>query len=314
MEPVVAVHGGAGRWSVTPEEEARARRALADAVEAGLAAIARGNAVDAVVEAVAYMEDSGVFDAGVGSVYTISGRVQMDAGVMDGASGRAGAVAAVEDVRNPVRLAKYVLDATDHVLVVGDGARDLARIAGLLTAKAAFYSERKNDRFRQMLQETAAGRWHYKKVLEIAKRLGIGDTVGAVALDKDGNLAAATSTGGVWLKLDGRVGDSPIPGAGFWADNSIGAISATGVGEVIILTMASLRAVELMRAGLDIDTALRRVVDLVTERFGEDTVGLLGIDRRGKVAAAFNTAAMARAWGVGRQIRRVALRREDAWP
>jgi len=104
MGPVVAVHGGAGRWSVSPEEEAHVRRALEGAVDAGLAAVARGNAVDAVVEAVAYMEDSGVFNAGVGSVYTVSGRVQMDAGVMDGASGRAGAVAAVEDVKNPVGL------------------------------------------------------------------------------------------------------------------------------------------------------------------------------------------------------------------
>jgi len=204
MGPVVAVHGGAGRWSISPEEETHVRRALEGAVDAGLAAVARGNAVDAVVEAVAYMEDSGVFNAGVGSVYTVSGRVQMDAGVMDGASGRAGAVAAVEDVKNPVRLARYVLDATDHVLVVGEGARELARAAGLLTAKTAFYSDRKNEMFKRMRQETLAGRWHYKKVLEVARRLGVSDTVGAVALDRDGNLAAATSTGGVWLKLDGR--------------------------------------------------------------------------------------------------------------
>ncbi|KUO86931.1 MAG: asparaginase [Thermoproteus sp. JCHS_4] len=314
MGPVVAVHGGAGRWSVSPEEEAHVRRALEGAVDAGLAAVARGNAVDAVVEAVAYMEDSGVFNAGVGSVYTVSGRVQMDAGVMDGASGRAGAVAAVEDVKNPVRLARYVLDATDHVLVVGEGARELARAAGLLTAKTAFYSDRKNEMFKRMRQETLAGRWHYKKVLEVARRLGVGDTVGAVALDRDGNLAAATSTGGVWLKLDGRVGDSPIPGAGFWADNSVGALSATGVGEVITIAMASLRVAELMRAGLDVDAALRRVVDLVTERFGEDTIGLLGLDRKGRVAAAFNTAAMARAWGADKQVKRVALRRGDIWP
>lgn len=314
MQPVIAVHGGAGRWNITPNEEAQVRKALADAVAAGLTALARGNAVDAVVEAVAAMEDSGVFNAGIGSVYTISGRVQMDAGVMDGRTGKAGAVASVEDVKNPVRLARYVLENTEHVLIVSDGARELARAMGLLTPRSQFYDEKKNARFGEMKREASAGRWHYRKVLEAAKLLGIGDTVGAVALDKDGNLAAATSTGGVWLKLDGRVGDSPIPGAGFWAENGIGALSATGVGEAIILSMASFRAISLMRTGIDVERALKEVVDFVTERFGPDTIGILGVDKTGKVAAAFNTTAMARGWGSGREVKRVALRRDDIWP
>ncbi len=313
MEPVVAVHGGAGKWRIGPDEEARVRKALSDAVSAGLTALARGNAVDAVVEAVAAMEDSGVFNAGVGSVYTISGRVQMDAGVMDG-NGKAGAVASVEDVGNPVRLAKYVLENTEHVLVVGDGARELARAAGLLAPRSRFYDDRKNARFGEMKLEASAGRWHYRKVLELAKALGIGDTVGAVARDKDGNLAAATSTGGVWLKLDGRVGDSPIPGAGFWAENGVAAFSATGVGEAIILSMASFRAALLVKSGMAIDRALEEVVGVVTEKFGSDTIGILGIDKTGRVAAAFNTHAMARGWGSGKEVKRIALWRDEIWP
>lgn len=314
MEPVVAVHGGAGRWRISSEEESRVRKALADAVSAGLTALARGNALDAVVEAVVVLEDSGVFNAGVGSSYTISGRVQMDAGVMDGRTGRAGAVASVEDVKNPVKLARYVLENTEHVLVVGEGARELARAAGLLTPRSRFYDDRKNARFDEMRLEASAGRWHYRKVLELAKALGIGDTVGAVALDKDGNLAAATSTGGVWLKLDGRVGDSPIPGAGFWAENGVAAFSATGVGEAIILSMASFKAALLVKSGVDIDRALEEVVGAVTERFGPDTIGVLGVDKTGKVAAAFNTAAMARGWGSGKEVKRIALRRDEVWP
>ncbi|MEZ0249281.1 MAG: isoaspartyl peptidase/L-asparaginase [Thermoproteus sp.] len=314
MDPVVAVHGGAGRWNIKPEEESRIRKALADAVITGLYAAARGNAIDAVVEAVASMEGSGVFNAGIGSVYTISGRVQMDAGVMDGRTGRAGAVASVEDVRSPVRLAKYVLESTDHVLIVGEGAREIARTAGMLVARSLFYSEEKNRKFRDVKTDASAGRWHYTRVVELAKRLGIGDTVGAVALDRDGNLAAATSTGGVWLKLDGRVGDSPIPGAGFWAENGVGAFSATGVGEAIILSLASFRAAELVRSGLDINEALRRTVEFVTDKFGPDTIGILGVDARGGVSAAFNTHAMARAWGSGGEVKRIALHKEELWP
>ncbi|MEL9991046.1 MAG: isoaspartyl peptidase/L-asparaginase [Thermoproteus sp.] len=314
MDPVVAVHGGAGRWSIKPEEESRVRKALADAVATGLYAMARGNAIDAVVEAVASMESSGVFNAGVSSVYTISGRVQMDAGIMDGRTGRAGAVASVEDVKSPVRLARYVLESTEHVLIVGEGATEIARTAGMLAARSLFYSEEKNRRFRDIKADASAGRWHYTKVVELAKKLGIGDTVGAVALDKDGNLAAATSTGGVWLKLDGRVGDSPIPGAGFWAENGVGAFSATGVGEAIILSLASFRAAELVRSGLDINEALRRTVEFVTKRFGPDTIGILGVDHKGRVSAAFNTHAMARAWGSGGEVKRIALRKEELWP
>lgn len=294
-------------------ERERVIKALRDAVESGLRAITSGGAVDAVVEAVKVLEDSGLFDAGIGSVYSISGRVQMDAGVMDGKTGRAGAVAAVEGVRNPVVLAKRIMRETEHVLVAGEGAAELARAWGLVAPLTLFYNDGKNKRFEEMKREAAAGGWHYKKVMDMARALGLGDTVGAVALDKDGNLAAATSTGGVWLKLDGRVGDSPIPGAGYWAENGVGAFSATGVGEYILLSLPSFRAAQLVKSGAAIDVAVRETVAYVTERFGSDTIGLLGIDSRGNIAAEFNTAGMARAWGKGREVKRAAIGRED-WP
>lgn len=238
------------------------------------------------------MEKSGLFNAGYGSVYAIDGRVYMDAGVMDGRSKRAGAVAAVEGVKSAVRLARYVLENTDHVIISGEGARLLAAKTGLLEASYKFYTEEKNKRFQEVVQEARRGNWHYKRVAEF-----FGDTVGAVALDRDGNLAAATSTGGVWLKWPGRIGDSPIPGAGFWAENGVGAFSATGVGEVIIMSALSLRARdELIKTG-DIGVAVEKAIGFVTESYGPNTAGIIGIDSKGRPAYAYNTKAMARGWG-----------------
>lgn len=292
MTPVVAVHGGAGSWAEKEDRKAVVKKKLEEAVLEGIRAISRGGAVDAVVAAVEYMEESGVFNAGYGAVYSIDGGVYLDAGVMDGRAMRAGAVAAVDGVKSAVRLARYVLENTDHVVISGLGAKMLAAKAGLLAPLHKFYTDEKNRRFVELLQQARDGRWHYKKVAHL-----VGDTVGAVALDKDGNLAAATSTGGIWLKWPGRVGDSPIPGAGYWAENGVGAFSATGVGEVIIMTLLSFRARnELVKTG-DIQKALDETVRHVTELYGRDTVGIIGIDSRGNVAYAYNTKAMAVGWG-----------------
>ncbi|RFA94259.1 isoaspartyl peptidase/L-asparaginase [Pyrobaculum aerophilum] len=289
---IVAVHGGAGLWRVEERIKQEVKKALAAAISEGLLAAERGSALDAVVAAVEYMEKSGLFNAGYGSVYAIDGRVYMDAGVMDGRSKRAGAVAAVEGVKSAVRLARYVLENTDHVIIAGEGARLLAAKTGLLEASYKFYTEEKNKRFQEVLQEARRGNWHYKRVADF-----FGDTVGAVALDRDGNLAAATSTGGVWLKWPGRIGDSPIPGAGFWAENGVGAFSATGVGEVIIMSALSLRARdELIKTG-DIGVAVEKAIGFVTESYGPNTAGIIGIDSKGRPAYAYNTKAMARGWG-----------------
>jgi len=293
----LVVHGGAGRWAITEEKGQVVKRSLEDAVREGLTAMQRGGAVDGVVAAVEYMEASGLFNAGYGSVYALDGRVYMDAGVMDGKTGRAGAVAAVEGVKSAVRLARAVMELTDHVILAGEGATLLAKRLSLTAPFYKFYNEEKNRQFSQVLEEAKQGKWHFKRALDFA------DTVGAVALDKDGNLAAAASTGGVWLKLPGRVGDSPLPGAGFWAENGVGAFSATGIGEVIILSALSLRARDLLEQTGDIRAAVEKAVEYVTRKFGPDTAGLIGVDARGHFAFSYNTRAMARGWGKPGEVR-----------
>lgn len=315
MEPLIVVHGGAGTYRFSSEQERiRYVRELEDAVNDGLKALANGGAVDAVVAAVSSMEDSGLFNAGKGSVLTISGNVEVDAGLMDGSSMRIGAVAAVRNVMNPIKLARLVMERTNHVLIAGDGAVELARAWGLYTQTHRFYSDAKLRRYEDIIKEYASGKGHFPRNLELMRELGIGDTIGAVALDKDGNLAAGTSTGGVWLKLDGRVGDSPIPGAGYWAQNGVGAFSASGLGEVIIRSMVCLRAAILMENGIDLVNALNRVIREVTERYGSGTVGVIGIDAKGNVSSSFNTNSMARAWGRGDKVIKVAFSHDDPWP
>ncbi len=312
----MAVHGGAGQFRFRSDDERRAVvKGLVDAVEAGLKALATGSALDAVTEAVSYMEDSGLFNAGRGSVYTITGDVEQDAGIMDGRSMRIGAVASVKNVVNAVKLARFIMENTDHVLIVGDGALELAKLAGLFRPSSELYNDAKNSRFREVLRMFNEGRWRFTGNRGVLARLGIvHETVGAVALDKDGNLAAATSTGGVWLKMSGRVGDSPIPGAGFWAKNGVGAFSATGIGEVIIRSMACIRASIMVEQGMGIGEALRRIVEEVTNMYGPGNIGILGIDAGGNVASAFNTEAMARAWGRVGGVVKVAINANDPWP
>ncbi|KUO86522.1 MAG: asparaginase [Caldivirga sp. MG_3] len=315
MEPLIVVHGGAGAYRFSNDEERlRYVRELEDAVSDGLKALSTGGALDAVVAAVSSMEDSGIFNAGRGSVLTISGNVEVDAGLMDGSSMRIGAVAAVRNVANPIKLARMVMEKTDHVMIAGEGATELARMWGLFTRSSRFYNEVKLRRFEDVLKDYANGKGYFNRVIKLAGELGIGDTVGAVAMDRDGNLAAGTSTGGVWLKFDGRVGDSPIPGAGYWAQNGVGAFSASGLGEVIIRSMVCIRAAFLVENGVEVAEALRRVVDGVTGRYGNGTVGVIGIDARGNVASSFNTNAMARAWGRGGRVIRVAFHGNDPWP
>ncbi|MGC8570991.1 MAG: isoaspartyl peptidase/L-asparaginase [Caldivirga sp.] len=315
MEPIIVIHGGAGGYRFSSDEERlRYVRELEDATANGLKALQNGSAVDAVEAAVSDMEDSGLFDAGRGSVLTISGNVEVDAGIMDGKSMRIGAVAAVRNVANPIKLARIIMEKTSHVLIVGNGATELARLWKLYTPSHKLYSDAKSRRYEDVLKDYMSGRGYFSSNLRLISELGIGDTVGAVALDKDGNLAAGTSTGGVWLKLDGRVGDSPIPGAGYWAQNGVAALSASGLGEVIVRNMVCIKAAYLVENGLSIGEALKRVVDDVTEKYGNGLVGVIGIDAKGNIASSFNTSAMARAWGRGSKVMRVAFYPDDAWP
>ncbi|MCX8209092.1 MAG: isoaspartyl peptidase/L-asparaginase, partial [Sulfolobales archaeon] len=234
--PAIAIHVGAGRWVLDSESMKQVRDLMTTSLDNGLRVGRSGSALDMVVEAVKILEDSGLVNAGTGSTVDISGSVSMDAGVMYSKLGRAGAVAYVKYPRNPVVLAKYVLEYTDHVLIAGDAADRLAEKLGL--DRHPGVSERVRRTYEDAVRKIQSGETpqkFYSKSLELwLKLFGLGDTVGAVAVDSEGELASATSTGGVFLKMPGRVGDSPIAGAGFYASRC-GATSATGIGEFIIL-------------------------------------------------------------------------------
>lgn len=241
----IAIHGGSGtitRATLTPEREAAYRSVLAEALEAGRRVlVADGTSVDAVVAAVKVMEDSPLFNAGKGAVFTHEGTNEMDASIMDGNGRRAGAVAGVTTVKNPVTAARAVMERSRHVMMAGKGAEQFAKEQGLeIVAPKYFWTQERWDqlqkakeRDRLPLDHDAPG-----KTSALAEDEKFG-TVGAVALDKAGNLAAATSTGGLTNKRFGRVGDSPIVGAGTWAENESVAVSATGTGEMFIRGVAA---------------------------------------------------------------------------
>jgi len=276
--PIIAVHGGAGHWKTKRSLESIVKY-IEESLMAGMEILLEKNAVEGVIKAVMVLEDSGEFNAGIGSVPNMDGEIEMDAGVMDGLTEDAGAVAAVRHVKNPVLLAYHVLKNTNHVLLVGEGAERLAERLGL---------EKMPRREVQRKDPVLSNRfWAYKKEL-------VGDTVGAVSIDSECRLAAASSTGGLAGKLKGRVGDTPIPGAGFYANENV-AVVATGIGEIIMLSALSRRVAEAWQATKRIDIALRLVLNEVNAKYGENNVGLLGLDIYGNVHAEYNTEAMP--WG-----------------
>jgi beta-aspartyl-peptidase (threonine type) len=280
------VHGGCGnpaRGTIDHEEDFH--RGLAEAVLAAGAALTAGaGALGAAQAAVARLEDLPMFNAGRGSVLTAEGTVEMDAAIMCGRSVRAGAVAALTTVRHPVALARAVMESTPYVMFVGDGAERLAEERALERMEPDwFVTERQRERLRRAL----AGVAH-----EDAGDSPIG-TVGAVVRDAEGALAAATSTGGRRAQPPGRVGDTPVIGAGTYADAHV-AVSATGDGEAMIRLAAAHEVSALMRhAGLDLASACARGVEDISE------VGLIAIDAAGNFAIPFDTTLMHRAWRVG---------------
>lgn len=282
---IVLVHGGAGSWRREGDLLGKSLEAVREAAERGYSELRRGGAVEAVVEAVAYMEDTGLFNAGRGSVLDVKGGRSLDAGVM-ASDGRIGAVAAATYTRNPVRLAYRVMVDTDHVLIGGAGADELARRLGLPPLDPP--PPRILERYHRLLQEYRAGRRRiYAGNLALLERISWYDTVGAAAYDPYTRiLAAAVSTGGVWLKLPGRIGDSAVPGAGFYASEDY-ALSATGIGEYIIKTMPGL----LLRGirGRGLGERARRLLSLITENVGPGNTGLIIVGRGGSYAVGFNT-------------------------
>jgi len=284
--PAVIAHGGAGGWRGVADFE-EVEEAVRQAVQRVSLTEA---ALNILVDVVASLEDSGVLNAGVGSVLTIDGRVEMDAGLMLD-DNTAGGVGAVSYPRNPIRLASWVAVKTPHVLIVGAAADRLAERIGLERHPGP--SQRALTRWRVLLEKLRKGATGDLPGRYIeAYRLYYGDTVGAAVVDGAGRVAAGASTGGIALKLPGRVGDSPIPGAGFYAERGVGSCSATGIGETIILGRPCIYAVELLRAGVPVAAAAYTAVARHTSLFGPDNLGIVLIDAYGNAAAAMNTEAM----------------------
>jgi beta-aspartyl-peptidase (threonine type) len=281
-EIAIVVHGGAGGLPREEERLERMRAGAAAAVEVGHAVLAAGGAaLDAVEAAVVVLEDDPEFNAGRGAALTEYGRVELDASMMDGTNRAAGAVAAVRGVRNPIRAARAVLEEGRHVLLVGPPAIEFAATAGLaFESETWFVTERERQALAEGAVESARG------------------TVGAVARDASGRLAAATSTGGVSGQRLGRVGDSPLVGAGTWADDSTVAVSCTGHGESIIRSALAHEVDALLRhRGLGLQEACELAIEGLG-RWGQDG-GLIAVSSHGEVGATFNSSAMTRAWRVG---------------
>jgi beta-aspartyl-peptidase (threonine type) len=287
---VIAVHGGA--WDIPDGEVEAHENGVRDALFAGWDTLRAGkSAVEAVVSAVRVMEDNPTFDAGIGSFLNADGNVQLDAGVMDGAELTAGSVAAVSRVRHPITVALEVL-RSDSILLVGPGADRFAEEKGLeMCEPERFITERELKRWEAL--RSSHGAFSTKDAFD---RLGLpGDTVGAVALDEQGRVAAATSTGGSPNKYPGRVGDSPIIGAGYYADVHTGACSTTGWGESILKVGLARTAVDLVGRGLAPRVAALGAIMHLEQRVS-GLGGCILIDPHGRVGAAFNTPRMAYAW------------------
>jgi len=313
ITPVIAIHGGAGtilRASMNPKLEADYRRALQDVLRAGVALLAGGaSALDAVTEAVRRLEECPLFNAGKGAVYTDAGTHEMDACVMDGATLAAGAVAGVTRVRNPVLAARAVLAHSGHVLMIGPAAQEFAARHGVeLVAPDWFATPERHAQWLRARQQAGAGSGavlldHDAASLAAQERSegppldpdSKFGTVGAVALDAHGHLAAATSTGGVTNKRVGRVGDSPIVGAGCYANHLV-AVSTTGTGEMFMRAVTAYDVSALMEyAGLSLQAATKRVIMDKLPRIG-GRGGLIAVDAQGQVALPFNTEGMYRGY------------------
>ncbi|CAI1588474.1 isoaspartyl peptidase/L-asparaginase family protein [Serratia proteamaculans] len=300
-KPVIAIHGGAGaitRTALSTEKEQEYIQALSGIVAAGQQILAQGgSALDAVTEAVRLLEECPLFNAGKGSVFTHQGTHELDACVMDGRTCDAGAVAGVSRIRNPILAARAVLENSQHVLFAGEGAEKFATAHGLeMVAPDFFFTQSRFDQLHRAQAELGRVLLDHDGAEPIDPDSKFG-TVGAVALDALGNLAAATSTGGMTNKQAGRVGDTPIIGAGCYANNATVAVSSTGTGEIFMRGVAAYDVSALMEyAGLSLQQASDRVVMEKLLAMG-GSGGMIAIDSQGNVALPFNSEGMYRGFG-----------------
>ncbi len=276
VKPVIVVHGGA--WDIPDEQVDENITGVEKAVKQGWSTLMKGgSALDAVIAAVNSMEDNPIFDAGIGSVLTEDGTVEMDALIMDGKNLEAGAVAGLTDIRYPVRLARLVMEETPHVLMIGEGARRLAEK----------FSLERITQDQLVTEDARKGLEDWLRERRFGGTFGH-ETVGAVALDSNGNLAAATSTGGVTGKKVGRVGDVPIIGSGGYADNRAGAVSSTGHGESILKVNLAKLVLTYMDTGMGVQEAAEKALGYMAVRV-KGNGGLIALDAEGNVAHAFTT-------------------------
>jgi len=289
----IAIHGGAGtlvKGMMTPEKEKAYQQALQKALEIGYQVLEkRGSAVDAVEKAVKALEDSHLFNAGKGSVFTATETHEMDASIMDGKTLEAGAVSLITGIKNPVSLAKDVMEKSEHVFLAGEGAMQFAKANNYSLEKTDYFYD--ELRHQQWLAIKDTDNFQLDHSVKKDSKFG---TVGAVACDANGNIAAATSTGGMTNKKFGRVGDSPMIGAGNYANNKTCAVSCTGSGEFFIRGVVAYDVSCLMEyKGLTLEAAANEVINKRILEIGGDG-GLIAVDAQGNIAMPFNTEGMYR--------------------
>jgi beta-aspartyl-peptidase (threonine type) len=285
----IAIHGGAGtmpRAEITPELEAQYRADLAQALDTGYGVLEKGGtSQEAAIAAVRILEDSPLFNAGKGAVFNRDGEVELDAAVMDGASRRAGSVAGLKHIKNPIELARLVMEKSPHVMLIGPGAEEFALDQGMsLVPNSYFHTEKRREQLERALKGDRMA----------AIKLNYFGTVGAVTRDQQGNLFAATSTGGMTGKIPGRVGDSPHIGAGTYANNETCAVSATGHGEFFIRSVVAYDIHALMDyKSMSLDKAVNEVVQRKLKIMKAEG-GVIAIDSDGRISMSFNSEGMFR--------------------
>ena len=283
MKRTIIVHGGA--WKIPRNLKKPCLEGVERAAKLAMNCLLDDNsALDAVEAAVKCMENNPTFDAGVGSVLNAEGEIELDAAIMDGKTLNAGAVAAVRNIRNPISLARKVMENSNHVFLVGEGANKFAVIQGFEKFDGLVV-KRELDRWKKLHEK-------YRGTMKFSEKNG---TVGAVAIDAHGNIAAATSTGGIPFKLPGRVADSCLIGCGLYADNQVGGVSATGYGESIIKIVLSKIICELLGKGLTAQKAAEEGIERL-ERKTNGRGGVIVLDKEGNVGISYNTPKMARAY------------------
>ncbi|XP_070535827.1 isoaspartyl peptidase/L-asparaginase-like [Ptychodera flava] len=290
VEPTIVVHGGA--WAIPDALAAASKEGVQNAAKRGYGVLhSGGSALDAVEAAVCVLEDDPAFDAGYGAVLNSLGEIELDAVIMEGSELKAGAIAAVQNIKNPVKLARLVMEKTHHCLIVGKGANMFAKEMGIEEVPPE-----------TLLTDSSKAEWeHYKKYQKTVSDLfrtrgsessNSHDTVGAVAVDAQGNVACATSTGGITAKRVGRVGDSPIIGSGAYCDNAYGAVSTTGHGEAIVKVTLARHVLFLMEQGLSPQAAAQKAIEHMFQRVN-GTGGLIVVNNKGEIGFYSNTERMA---------------------